>query len=96
MPHARHRVWQFTLPDGFSLDLWHQNPSMMTDVWEEQAAQLHNPPVTARQVVEGMHSLVPKFAQEVLSSGLLGHDHGTGEGHLLEEISPGLKSSISG
>jgi predicted nucleic acid-binding protein len=83
-------------PDDFLLDLWDLNAPIMAEVLAEQAAQLQNPPQSVVEVVRRLHTLVPKFAHEVLSSGLLSYDHSAGDGRVLREVSPGLKSLIPG
>jgi predicted nucleic acid-binding protein len=58
-------------PDEFLLDLLDLNQTVMAEVLVEQAAQLRRPPMTTRQVVEGMARLVPDFCETVLASGLV-------------------------
>ncbi|GAC1644138.1 MAG: hypothetical protein NVS4B2_33780 [Chloroflexota bacterium] len=53
------------------LDLRDLNAPAMAEVLYEQAAQLRNPPMTARQVGEGMARPVPDFCATVLASGLV-------------------------
>lgn len=57
-------------PDEFLLDLWDLSSDTMARILREQAAELRDPPMSARQVVEAMRGIVPRFAKTVLESGL--------------------------
>ncbi|MGI8828129.1 MAG: PIN domain-containing protein [Chloroflexota bacterium] len=81
-------------PDEFLLDLWDLNAPIMAEVVIAQAAQLRHPPSSPVEVVEGMRSLVPGFANAIETSGLLGYVRELGEGEVLREESPIPYSTI--
>lgn len=58
-------------PDAFLCHLWDLNPEDMALVLRQRSQALKRPPLSVLQVVEGLQSRVPAFAEMALQSGLL-------------------------
>jgi len=55
-------------PDEFLCHLWHLRPPAMAQILREQAADLHKPPQTPRQVLDTLERSVPTFVATALQS----------------------------